>query len=228
MTVVAHEFGHALGLGESSVSSSVMYGTYNGLKQALASDDIAGIQSIYGTRKFDQFNSGSQRDNTYMTATNINSWINSNDQIAIPNLDITTAGDSEWFYFSVPASSTGTMSITVQSSNLSSLSPEFQVYNSSLSLVGQASARTRWERRSASRPACNPAKGITSRFWRPAARGRSGTMVCWSISAHRLSRPLHRRTQSLLKSPTRAVLRSTAFRSIPLKAGRGFCRVSSR
>ena len=33
MTVVAHEFGHALGLGESTVSTSVMYGTYNGIKQ---------------------------------------------------------------------------------------------------------------------------------------------------------------------------------------------------
>jgi hypothetical protein len=142
MTVVAHEFGHALGLGESSVSSSVMYGTYNGIKQALASDDIAGIQSIYGTHQFDQFNAGSQRDNTYMTATNINSWISNNSQIAIPSLDITTAGDSEWFYLSVPASTTGTMSVTVQSSNLSSLSPEFQVYSSSLSLIGQASAKS--------------------------------------------------------------------------------------
>ena len=83
MTVVAHEFGHALGLGESTVSSSVMYGTYNGIKQALTSDDIDGIDSIYGTRQFDQFNTGSQRNNTYTTATNINSYVN-NGQIAIP------------------------------------------------------------------------------------------------------------------------------------------------
>ena len=67
MTVVAHEFGHALGLGESTVSSAVMYGTYNGIKQALASDDIAGIQSIYGAPQFDQFNTGGKRDNTYLT-----------------------------------------------------------------------------------------------------------------------------------------------------------------
>jgi hypothetical protein len=137
LTVVAHEFGHALGLGESSVSTAVMYGTYNGIKQALVSDDISGVQSIYGTRQFDQFNTGGQRDNTYTTATNINSYMN-NSQIAIPALDVTTSGDSEWFYVNVPASSTGTMSVTVQSSNLSSLSPKLQVYSSGLSLVGQA------------------------------------------------------------------------------------------
>jgi hypothetical protein len=139
LTVAAHEFGHALGLGESSVSTAVMYGTYNGIKQALVSDDISGIQSIYGTRQFDQFNTGSQRNNTYMNATNINSFI-INTQIAIPSLDITTPGDSEWYFVNVPSSTTGTMSVSVQSSNLSSLSPKLQVYNSSLGLVGQASA----------------------------------------------------------------------------------------
>ena len=122
------------------MSNAVMYGTYNGIKQTLASDDIAGIQSIYGTRQFDQFNNGSTRDNAPYTATNLNSQIGSNAQIAIPGLDITTPGDSEWFYVNVPSTTNGTMTVTVQSSNLSSLSPDVQVYNSSLSLVGQASA----------------------------------------------------------------------------------------
>jgi hypothetical protein len=140
MTVVAHEMGHALGLGESTVSQAVMYGTYNGIKQALYSDDICGIQSIYGTRSFDQFNTGGTRNNTVSTATNINSFIASNAQLAIPSLDITTAGDTEWYFVSVPANTTGTMTVTVQSSNLSSLSPKLLVYNSALCLIGQASA----------------------------------------------------------------------------------------
>jgi len=140
MTVAAHEFGHALGLGESSVSTAVMYGTYNGIKQALASDDIAGVQSIYGTRQFDQFNSGGQRNSTFASAANINSYISSNAQIAISSLDITVAGRAEWFYVNVPSTTTGTMTVTVQSSNLSSLAPSLQVYSSSLSLVGSTSA----------------------------------------------------------------------------------------
>jgi hypothetical protein len=140
MTVAAHEFGHALGLGVSTVSTAVMYGTYTGIKQALASDDIAGIQSIYGTRQYDQFNVGGVRNNTVLCAANINSYITSNAQIAIPALDITTSGDCEWFVVNVPSSTTGTMSVSVQSSNLSSLAPKLQVFNSSLGLVGTASA----------------------------------------------------------------------------------------
>jgi hypothetical protein len=139
MTVAAHEFGHALGLGESTVSTAVMYGTYNGIKQALTSDDIAGIQSIYGAPQYDQFNTGGQRNNIYQTATNITSYI-SNAQIAIPSLDNTVVGDAEWYYVTVPSSTTGTMNVRVQSSNLSSFAPKLQVYSSSMSLVGQVSA----------------------------------------------------------------------------------------
>ena len=139
MTVAAHEFGHALGLGESTVSTAVMYGTYNGVKQTLTSDDVSGIQSIYGARTYDQFNNHGTRNSTLFTAANINSYITSN-QIAIPNLDITTGGQAEWFFVNAPSTTTGTMKVTVQSSNLSSLAPLLQIYNSSGSLLGQTSA----------------------------------------------------------------------------------------
>jgi hypothetical protein len=140
MTVAAHEFGHALGLGESSVSTAVMYGTYNGIKESLTSDDIAGIQSIYGTRQFDQFNSGGNRNSNIFTAANINTFITSNAQIAIPNLGITTGAQAEWFFVNVPSTNTGTMKVTVQSSNLSSLTPTLAVFTSSASEVGLVSA----------------------------------------------------------------------------------------
>ena len=54
--------------------------------------------------------------------------IGSNGQIAIPNLRITTPTQVEWFSVTVPASTTGTMVVTEQSSNLSILSPSLALY----------------------------------------------------------------------------------------------------
>lgn len=48
-TIMLHEMGHALGLGHSDVSGSVMYSFYEGARRSLQADDIAGIQAIYGT-----------------------------------------------------------------------------------------------------------------------------------------------------------------------------------
>ncbi len=142
MTVAAHEFGHALGLGESTVVSAVMYGTYNGIKQTLTSDDISGIDSIYGAPQYDQFNSNGAKNSSFLYATNLNPYINSQAQIALPGLDLTVPGQAEWFSVTVPSSTTGQMTITVQSSNLSSLEPGLMVYNSSLQLVSQASSQS--------------------------------------------------------------------------------------
>ena len=47
-TVAIHEFGHALGLGESQITTACMYAYYNGMKQSLTTDDVAGIQSVWG------------------------------------------------------------------------------------------------------------------------------------------------------------------------------------
>jgi hypothetical protein len=47
-TVLLHEIGHSLGLGHSDLPGSVMFGSYEGGKRTLTSDDIDGIKFIYG------------------------------------------------------------------------------------------------------------------------------------------------------------------------------------
>jgi hypothetical protein len=138
-TVAMHEFGHALGLNESSVSNAVMYGTYTGRKTALASDDIAGIQSIYssnGPRTADAYNTGGASNGTLSTAASITSAISTSSLTAIvPNLDISSAGQSEYFTFTAPSGTGSTLELDMQSSGLSLLSPKLTVYASNGSTV---------------------------------------------------------------------------------------------
>ena len=130
-TVAIHELGHALGMAHSAIATADMYGSYNGAKQALTSDDTAGIQSIYGARPPD-----TAGNNSYTRATDVTPYINGAGQVSMANLDITKSNDVDWYKVTVPTQTVGTMTVTMQSSNLSSLIPSMTVYNASLQVAG--------------------------------------------------------------------------------------------
>ena len=138
-SVAAHEFGHALGLGESSTSTAnIMYPTYTGKKVALAPDDIAGIDSIYGGPRAPDVYGG--LNFSFLTAANLDNLINPNALTGLAyNLDIANLGQSEYFSVDAPAGTNGPMQVSVQSQGLSLLSPKVTVYAADmLTVVGSA------------------------------------------------------------------------------------------
>ncbi len=142
-TVAVHEFGHALGLAHSSQSSAVMYGTYNGTKRTLTSDDTAGIRNIYSSnnpRSADQYDAGANPNNTIGAAADITSLINTTTMTAVASgLDITNAGETDYFIFTTPSGVNSTITVKAQSSGLSLLAPTLTVYNSSQQQIGSVS-----------------------------------------------------------------------------------------
>jgi hypothetical protein len=139
-TVAAHEFGHALGLGESSVAQAVMFATYNGTRSGLYSDGVSGIQSIYSSnaaRSQDTYDAAAS-NNTFATASVLTSQI---DPVALTallnNLDLTsvngsnglrTTTDVDYYTFTAPTATTSSLTVTVQSTSLSLLAPVVTVY----------------------------------------------------------------------------------------------------
>ena len=138
-TVAMHEFGHALGLGESSNPTAVEYTYYSGIKKGLAPDDVNGIQAIYGARQPDSFDTGAG-NNAFGTATNLNSYVNPTSLTAVlTGLDVTTTSDVDYFKVNAPVGTNGTFQVSVQSQGLSLLAPTLNVYNAQQQLVGSVS-----------------------------------------------------------------------------------------
>jgi hypothetical protein len=140
-TVALHEIGHALGLAHSTSTTAVMYGRYQGVNESLSLDDQQGIASIYGGAT----TTNQANNKLYSGATNITPQI-VNNQIAIAGLNIAGPSDSNWFKVTVPSTTNGTMTVSMQSTNLSSLSPRLLVYNNNPSpaLLGQSAMTGQW------------------------------------------------------------------------------------
>ena len=135
-TVMAHEIGHALGMDHSTSAAAIMYATYEGADSGLGSDDIAGIQSIYGARQPDMFDAVAS-NGSFATASDITSYLDPTSNVAqFPSLDISSTSDADYYSFIAPADSASTMTISVQSAGLSLLAPNLRVYNSSLTQIG--------------------------------------------------------------------------------------------
>jgi len=133
-TVVMHEMGHALGLDHSTLSTADMYPYYNGVKQTLTTDDIAGIQAVYGA-----YPAPNHPNTSWDTSTNLNPLLDANAQIALSGLNVSGTQDSSYFKVVVPSNTTGTMTVSMQATNLSMVAPKVAVYNAAKTLVAYTS-----------------------------------------------------------------------------------------
>jgi hypothetical protein len=129
-TVAAHEMGHALGLLHSTTAQAIMYASYNTRKTALNSDDISGIQAIYGTLPADGTNTG------FSTATDITSQVDPTSLTGVVNnLGLVSTSDNDYFKVTAPTGTTGSFTLTVQSTGLSLLDMNATVYASDQTTV---------------------------------------------------------------------------------------------
>jgi predicted Zn-dependent protease len=169
-SVALHEFGHALGMGHSALSTAVMYAYYSGVRQSLTSDDIAGIQALYGPRAADRF----EPNNTVSQAADISSNFNNIGQLTLTGLDINSNADTDWYKVVVPFFDAGTLYVTMQSSGLSSLSPQVMLLNSSLQPLTAAASTAYGATVTVAYGTVYPGQTYYIKAW-PAIGGPSGT-----------------------------------------------------
>lgn len=133
-SVLLHESGLALGLAEVGQPGVVMYGTLTGTYTGLASDDIAGIQALYGARRDDAYDAQAT-NNDFSTATTL--ALDGSGATTI-NADLTSLADIDYYRIVLPAGSDGTVTVSVDVSNLSLLAPKVLVFDAAQHLVGTA------------------------------------------------------------------------------------------
>jgi hypothetical protein len=129
-TLALHEAGHALGLADNSTPGSVLYQYYSGVLSGLSASDVSLLQSLYG---------GPRTQDRYARAYGANS-IATAAPMKLPEwqADITTAGQTEFFKYTVPSYSNSTVKFTVQTAGLSLLTPKLTIYNAAGNVVGTA------------------------------------------------------------------------------------------
>ena len=137
-TVATHEFGHALGLDHSTLSTAEMFASYNAQKQSLTTDDISGIQAVVGTRKPDAYVSAGGV-NAFNLAPDITSLLDGNGQASIPSLNI-SPNQIDMVAVTAPVNTSGTISVTMQTTGLSSLSPRIVLINNAHAGMSQSMA----------------------------------------------------------------------------------------
>ncbi len=127
-SVMLHEAGHSLGMGNSSTPGSVMYTQYSGVRTGLTAADIAAVQALYGPRVADHFE-GVYGNNSTGRASNLGG-VPTRDTIQLAFGDLTTASDRDVYSFLTygPGDDDQNVTVKIQSAGLSLVNARLVVY----------------------------------------------------------------------------------------------------
>ena len=125
-SVLIHEVGHSLGLGESPQPASIMYSYYSGARHDLSSYDVEGIQSIYGPRVADSFQSRGQGVSPG-SAVGLAASFNSGGLAVVDGLSLASIGSSEYFSVTAPNRHGATLQVNAVANGHSLMSPKVSV-----------------------------------------------------------------------------------------------------
>ena len=134
-TAAVHEVGHALGLDHSPDPDSVMFDHYRGVRSGLGSGDVQEIQKLYGVRQEDRFDKQGS-NGTFATASTI-SILDSLTRTVMASTqrgDLTTASDLDHYKFT--AALPGWVTIHLNTSGISLLTAQLDIYNASQQRLG--------------------------------------------------------------------------------------------
>ena len=131
--VVMHELGHVMGLDHSVAPNSVMFPTLHE-PAALTAGDIAALRDLYGVRAVD-FNEGARGNNTIANATRLRFSENSggfNGSTPVVGYgDVANASDLDYFDVRMLAGYSGPITIRVQTTGISLLTPRVSLIDNS-------------------------------------------------------------------------------------------------
>ena len=147
-SVLIHETGLALGMGETTAPTAIMNRIYGGVRTFLEPADIAGIQAIYGPRVADPLQTLGQATapGTAFDVTSLLAAIGGGQaQTTIGGLSLDGIGDTEYFSVVAPAGGgTETLTAVANSQGISSLSPAVIIYNAAMQPIAGASNPAAW------------------------------------------------------------------------------------
>jgi hypothetical protein len=131
-SVMLHEAGHSLGLGNSGNPNSVMYTQFNGVRTGLHQSDVTAVRALYGARPADIFERGGNNNTTARAFHMGGVPAGSPDTVLLTYADLTAASDTDVYSFLTPGrghAGDHNTTVKVQSAGLSLVNARLVVYH---------------------------------------------------------------------------------------------------